>query len=102
MLATAKDASVKRFVYEASSSTYGDHPDLPKVEEEIGSPLSPYAVTKVANELYAKVVAKTFSFKEIGLRCFNTFGKRQNPNGAYAAVIPKWSDLYSRWRGCVY
>jgi len=90
MLVAAKDASVKRFVYAASSSTYGDHPDLPKVEERIGNPLSPYAVTKVVNELYACVFAKTYNFKSIGLRYFNIFGKRQNPNGAYAAVIPKW------------
>ena len=90
MLVTAKDANVKRFVYAASSSTYGDHPDLPKVEGKIGSPLSPYAVTKVVNELYANVFAKTYGFKTIGLRYFNIFGKRQDPNGAYAAVIPKW------------
>jgi len=90
MLVAAKDAKVKRFVYAASSSTYGDHPDLPKVEDRIGNPLSPYAVTKVVNELYASVFAKTYGFKVIGLRYFNIFGKRQNPNGAYAAVIPKW------------
>jgi UDP-N-acetylglucosamine/UDP-N-acetylgalactosamine 4-epimerase len=90
MLVASKDASVKRFVYAASSSTYGDHPDLPKVEDKIGSPLSPYAVTKVVNELYANVFAKTYNFKAIGLRYFNIFGKRQDPNGAYAAVIPKW------------
>jgi len=90
MLVAAKDAKVKRFVYAASSSTYGDHPDLPKVEDRIGNPLSPYAVTKVVNELYANVFAKTYGFKVIGLRYFNIFGKRQNPNGAYAAVIPKW------------
>ena len=90
MLVVAKDAKVKRFVYAASSSTYGDHPDLPKVEDRIGNPLSPYAVTKVVNELYANVFAKTYGFKVIGLRYFNIFGKRQNPNGAYAAVIPKW------------
>ena len=90
MLVAAKDAKVKRFVYAASSSTYGDHPDLPKVENKIGSPLSPYAVTKVVNELYASVFAKTYDFKTIGLRYFNVFGKRQDPNGAYAAVIPKW------------
>jgi len=90
MLVASKDAKVKRFVYAASSSTYGDHPDLPKVEDKIGSPLSPYAVTKVANELYANVFAKTYGFKTIGLRYFNIFGKRQDPNGAYAAVIPKW------------
>ena len=90
MLVASKDANVKRFVYAASSSTYGDHPDLPKVEGKIGNPLSPYAVTKVVNELYANVFAKTYDFKTIGLRYFNIFGKRQDPNGAYAAVIPKW------------
>ena len=90
MLVASKNANVKRFVYAASSSTYGDHPDLPKVEDKIGSPLSPYAVTKVANELYANVFAKTYGFKTIGLRYFNIFGKRQDPNSAYAAVIPKW------------
>jgi UDP-N-acetylglucosamine 4-epimerase len=90
MLVASKDANVKRFVYAASSSTYGDHPDLPKVEDKIGNPLSPYAVTKVVNELYANVFEKTYGFKTIGLRYFNIFGKRQDPNGAYAAVIPKW------------
>ncbi|MCK4709496.1 MAG: Vi polysaccharide biosynthesis UDP-N-acetylglucosaminuronic acid C-4 epimerase TviC [Gammaproteobacteria bacterium] len=90
MLVAAKDADVKRFVYAASSSTYGDHPDLPKVEGKIGNPLSPYAVTKVVNELYANVFARTYGFKSIGLRYFNIFGQRQDPNGAYAAVIPKW------------
>ena len=90
MLVASKDAKVRRFVYAASSSTYGDHPDLPKVEDKIGNPLSPYAVTKVVNELYASVFAKTYGFKAIGLRYFNIFGKRQDPNGAYAAVIPKW------------
>jgi UDP-N-acetylglucosamine 4-epimerase len=90
MLVASKDANVKRFVYAASSSTYGDHPDLPKVEDKIGNPLSPYAVTKLVNELYAQVFAKTYGFKTIGLRYFNIFGKRQDPNGAYAAVIPKW------------
>ena len=90
MLVAARDTKVKRFVYAASSSTYGDHPDLPKVEDKIGKPLSPYAVTKVVNELYADVFAKTYDFKTIGLRYFNIFGKRQDPNGAYAAVIPKW------------
>jgi UDP-N-acetylglucosamine 4-epimerase len=90
MLVAAKDEKVKRFVYAASSSTYGDHPSLPKVESEIGNPLSPYAVTKVVNELYASVFSKTYGFKTIGLRYFNVFGKRQDPNGAYAAVIPKW------------
>jgi len=90
MLVAARDTKVKRFVYAASSSTYGDHPDLPKVEDKIGKPLSPYAVTKVVNELYADVFAKTYGFKTIGLRYFNIFGKRQDPYGAYAAVIPKW------------
>ena len=90
MLVAAKDAKVKRFVYAASSSTYGDHSALPKVEDKTGNPLSPYSVTKVVNELYASVFAKTYDFKTIGLRYFNIFGKRQNPNGAYAAVIPKW------------
>ena len=90
MLVAARDARVKRFVYAASSSTYGDHPDLPKVEDKIGKPLSPYAVTKLVNELYADVFARTYGFNTIGLRYFNVFGKRQNPNGAYAAVIPKW------------
>jgi len=90
MLVAARDAKVKSFVYAASSSTYGDHPDLPKVEDKIGNPLSPYAVTKVVNELYANVFARTYGFNTIGLRYFNIFGKRQDPNGAYAAVIPKW------------
>ncbi|WP_277561150.1 NAD-dependent epimerase/dehydratase family protein [Acinetobacter beijerinckii] len=92
MLVAARDANVKSFTYAASSSTYGDHPALPKVEENIGKPLSPYAVTKYVNELYADVFAKTYGFKTIGLRYFNVFGKRQNPNGAYAAVIPKWTS----------
>ena len=90
MLIAAKDQGVKRFVYAASSSTYGDHPALPKVEENIGSPLSPYAVTKYVNELYADVFAKTYGMQTIGLRYFNVFGPRQDPDGAYAAVIPKW------------
>ena len=90
MLVASKDASVERFVYAASSSTYGDHPDLPKVEDKIGSPLSPYAVTKLVNELYADVFSRAYGFKTIGLRYFNIFGKRQDPDGAYAAVIPKW------------
>ncbi len=91
MLVAARDAEVKSFTYAASSSTYGDHPALPKVEENIGKPLSPYAVTKYVNELYADVFAKTYGFKAIGLRYFNVFGQRQDPNGAYAAVIPKWT-----------
>lgn len=90
MLVAARDAKVKRFVYAASSSTYGDHPALPKVEDKIGKPLSPYAVTKYVNELYADVFARTYDFKTIGLRYFNVFGPRQTPDGAYAAVIPKW------------
>ncbi|HFQ4858327.1 TPA: NAD-dependent epimerase/dehydratase family protein [Vibrio vulnificus] len=90
MLQAAKEAKVKSFTYAASSSTYGDHPALPKVEENIGNPLSPYAVTKYVNELYAGVYARTYGFKTIGLRYFNVFGRRQDPNGAYAAVIPKW------------
>jgi UDP-N-acetylglucosamine 4-epimerase len=92
MLIAARDEKVKSFTYAASSSTYGDHPGLPKVEETIGNPLSPYAVTKYVNELYADVFARTYDFKTIGLRYFNVFGKRQDPNGAYAAVIPKWTD----------
>ena len=91
MLQAAKEAKVKSFTYAASSSTYGDHPALPKVEENIGNPLSPYAVTKYVNELYASVFSRTYGFKSIGLRYFNVFGKRQDPNGAYAAVIPKWT-----------
>ncbi|NNG75305.1 Vi polysaccharide biosynthesis UDP-N-acetylglucosaminuronic acid C-4 epimerase TviC [Acinetobacter sp. ANC 4277] len=91
MLTAARDAGVSSFTYAASSSTYGDHPALPKVEENIGKPLSPYAVTKYVNELYADVFAKTYGFKAIGLRYFNVFGQRQDPNGAYAAVIPKWT-----------
>lgn len=90
MLVAARDAQVQRFVYAASSSSYGDHPDLPKVEGRIGKPLSPYAVTKLVNEFYAEVFAKTYGFKSIGLRYFNIFGRRQDPEGAYAAVIPKW------------
>ena len=91
MLIAARDAEVESFTYAASSSTYGDHPDLPKVEEIIGKPLSPYAVTKYVNELYAEVFAKTYGFKTIGLRYFNVFGRKQDPNGAYAAVIPRWA-----------
>lgn len=91
MLTAARDAGVSSFTYAASSSTYGDHPALPKVEENIGNPLSPYAVTKYVNELYADVFARTYGFKAIGLRYFNVFGQRQDPNGAYAAVIPKWT-----------
>ena len=90
MLVASKESKVKKFIFAASSSTYGDHPSLPKKEEIIGSPLSPYAVTKVVNELYAEVFHRCYDLKYIGLRYFNVFGKRQNPNGAYAAVIPKW------------
>ena len=92
MLVAARDAQVARFVYAASSSTYGDHPDLPKVENNIGNPLSPYAVTKYVNELYASVFARCYEFNSIGLRYFNIFGRRQDPDGPYAAVIPKWVD----------
>ena len=92
MLVAARDAQVQSLTYAASSSTYGDHPALPKVEENIGNPLSPYAVTKYVNELYANVFARSYGFKAIGLRYFNVFGPRQDPNGAYAAVIPKWTD----------
>ncbi|MFJ1469487.1 NAD-dependent epimerase/dehydratase family protein [Massilia orientalis] len=92
MLTAAKDEGVRSFVYAASSSTYGDHPGLPKVEDRIGKPLSPYAVTKYVNELYADVFARCYGFKATGLRYFNVFGKRQDPHGAYAAVIPKWID----------
>jgi UDP-N-acetylglucosamine 4-epimerase len=90
MLIAARDAKVRRFVYAASSSTYGDHPALPKVESQIGKPLSPYAVTKYVNELYADVFARCYGLDSIGLRYFNVFGPRQDPNGAYAAVIPQW------------
>jgi UDP-N-acetylglucosamine/UDP-N-acetylgalactosamine 4-epimerase len=90
MLDAARRAQVRRFVYAASSSTYGDEPNLPKREDRIGNPLSPYAVTKLVNEIYAGVYARTYGFASIGLRYFNVFGPRQDPNGAYAAVIPKW------------
>lgn len=91
MLLAARDAQVENFIYAASSSTYGDHTALPKVEDHIGKPLSPYAVTKYVNELYADVFARSYGFTTIGLRYFNVFGPRQDPNGAYAAVIPKWT-----------
>lgn len=91
MLVAARDQHVKRLVYAASSSTYGTHPGLPKVESLIGEPLSPYAVTKYVNELYAGVFSKVYGLESIGLRYFNVFGPRQDPNGAYAAVIPKWT-----------
>ncbi|MBJ6723704.1 SDR family oxidoreductase [Geomesophilobacter sediminis] len=90
LLVAARDAGVKRFVYAASSSTYGDHPGLPKVEDRIGKPLSPYAVTKYVNELYAEVFASAYGMQNVGLRYFNVFGPRQDPDGAYAAVIPRW------------
>ena len=90
MLVAARDAKVKRFVYAASSSTYGDHPGLPKVEDQIGRPLSPYAVTKYVNELYADVFARCYGVETVGLRYFNVFGARQDPEGPYAAVIPCW------------
>ena len=98
MLIAARDANVKRFVYAASSSTYGDSKKLPKVEDEIGKPLSPYAITKYVNELYADVFAKTYGMQCIGLRYFNVFGKRQDPNGSYAAVIPLWVKELMRYR----
>jgi UDP-N-acetylglucosamine/UDP-N-acetylgalactosamine 4-epimerase len=96
MMVAARDAGVTRFVYAASSSTYGDHPTLPKVEAIIGAPLSPYAVTKLVNELYADVFARCFGFNTIGLRYFNVFGPRQDPDGAYAAVIPKFAAALIR------
>ena len=91
MLVAAKEEQVKSFTDAASSLTYGDHPELLKVEDNIGNPLSPYAVTKYVNELYAYVFARTYNFNTIGLRYFNVFGRRQDPSGAYAAVIPKWT-----------
>lgn len=94
MLVAARDAGVKRFVYAASSSTYGDHEALPKVEDTIGKPLSPYAITKYVNELYADIFHTTYNLDTIGLRYFNVFGKRQDPNGAYAAVIPKFVQQF--------
>jgi UDP-N-acetylglucosamine 4-epimerase len=92
MLVAARDAGVSRFVYAASSSTYGDSQELPKVEERIGRPLSPYAVTKYANEIYAEVFGRCYGTASIGLRYFNVFGARQDPEGAYAAVIPRWAE----------
>ncbi len=100
MLVAARDAGVKRFVYAASSSTYGDHPGLPKVEDTIGAPLSPYAVTKYVNELYADVFARTYGMECIGLRYFNVFGPRQDPMGAYAAVIPRWFEALCKGTTC--
>lgn len=96
MLVAARDAGVASFTYAASSSTYGDHPALPKVEDRIGRPLSPYAVTKYVNELYADVFASSYGFQSIGLRYFNVFGRRQTPAGAYAAVIPRWTAAMIR------
>lgn len=96
MLVASRDAGVKRFVYAASSSTYGDSKDLPKVEDVIGKPLSPYAITKYVNELYADVFSKTYGIETIGLRYFNVFGRKQDPNGAYAAVIPKFVGQFMK------
>lgn len=93
MLFASKEAGVKRFIYAASSSTYGDHPDLPKVEDKIGSPLSPYGITKYVNEIYGANFSKTYGIDVIGLRYFNVFGRRQDPDGAYAAVIPKFLKM---------
>ena len=90
MLFAAKESGVKRFIYAASSSTYGDHPGLPKVEDKIGKLLSPYAITKYVDELFADNFSKSYGIDVIGLRYFNVFGRRQDPNGAYAAVIPKF------------
>ena len=90
MLVASRDNKVKRFVYAASSSTYGDSESLPKIEDKIGKPLSPYAITKYVNELYAEIFSKTYGLETIGLRYFNVFGRKQDPNGAYAAVIPKF------------
>jgi UDP-N-acetylglucosamine/UDP-N-acetylgalactosamine 4-epimerase len=101
MLIAARDAGVKRFVYASSSSVYGDHPDLPKVEDKIGTPLSPYAVSKRTNELYAKTFFDHYGLETIGLRYFNVFGPRQDPDGAYAAVIPKWIAQMLRGEPCV-
>ena len=93
MLFAAKESGIKRFIYAASSSTYGDHPDLPKVEDTIGAPLSPYAITKYVDELFAGNFAKTYDIDVVGLRYFNVFGRRQDPDGAYAAVIPKFMKM---------
>lgn len=101
VLDAAREAGVKRFVYAASSSTYGDHAALPKREDTIGRPLSPYAVTKYLNELYADVYARCYSMETIGLRYFNVFGARQDPLGAYAAVIPRWASQMLEGRACV-
>ncbi|MBU3682104.1 MAG: SDR family oxidoreductase [Flavobacterium sp.] len=101
MLVAARDAKVKRFVYAASSSTYGDSASLPKVEDVIGKPLSPYAITKYVNELYADIFSKTYGLETIGLRYFNVFGRKQDPNGAYAAVIPKFVMQFMKYESPV-
>lgn len=101
MLVAARDANVKRFIYAASSSTYGDSENLPKVEDVIGKPLSPYAITKYVNELYAEIFSKTYGMETIGLRYFNVFGRRQDPNGAYAAVIPKFVMQFMKYESPV-
>ncbi len=101
MLIASRDSNAKRFVYAASSSTYGDHPSLPKTEDRIGRPLSPYAITKYVNELYAEVFGKTYGMETIGLRYFNVFGPRQSPDGAYAAVIPKWINSLLSGDACI-
>lgn len=100
MLVAARDARCARFVFAASSSTYGDHPDLPKVEDRIGNPLSPYAVTKYADELYAAVFSRNYGMQTVGLRYFNVFGPRQDPRGAYAAVIPNWASRMLHGQAC--
>jgi UDP-N-acetylglucosamine/UDP-N-acetylgalactosamine 4-epimerase len=96
MLLAARDGKARRFVYASSSAIYGDHPALPKIEDQIGEPLSPYAATKLMNEIYAGVFSRAYDFDSIGLRYFNVFGPRQDPEGAYAAVIPKWIDALLR------
>ncbi len=101
MLVAARDEGIKRFIYAASSSTYGDSESLPKVEDKIGKPLSPYAITKYVNELYAEIFSKTYGMETIGLRYFNVFGRRQDPNGAYAAVIPKFVMQFMRYESPV-
>jgi UDP-N-acetylglucosamine/UDP-N-acetylgalactosamine 4-epimerase len=101
MLIASRDAKVKRFVYAASSSTYGDSEGLPKVEEVIGKPLSPYAITKYVNELYAEIFSKTYGIETVGLRYFNVFGRKQDPNGAYAAVIPKFVQQFMSYESPV-
>jgi UDP-N-acetylglucosamine/UDP-N-acetylgalactosamine 4-epimerase len=100
MLVAARDANVKRFIFAASSSTYGDDPRLPRVENQIGRPLSPYAITKYVNELYAAVFSSTYGIETVGLRYFNVFGRRQDPNGAYAAVIPRWVSEMLKGESC--